>query len=36
MYFLIDLENVGIEGLRGVEYLDSDDKLTIFYSNAIK
>lgn len=36
MYFLIDLENVGIEGLRGVEYLNSNDKLTIFYSNAIK
>lgn len=34
MYFLVDFENVRSSGLRGVDYLDSSDYLTIFFSNA--
>ncbi len=34
MYFLVDFENVKSDGLRGVEYLDDSDYLTIFFSNA--
>lgn len=32
MYFLVDFENVRSHGLRGAEYLESEDYLTIFYS----
>ena len=34
MYFLVDFENVRSGGLRGVDYLDNSDYLTIFFSNA--
>lgn len=34
MYFLVDFENVRSSGLRGADYLDSSDYLTIFFSNA--
>lgn len=34
MYFLVDFENVHSEGLRGVEFLQKDDYLTLFYSKA--
>lgn len=34
MYFLIDFENVNYAGLEGLEYLDKDDTLIIFYSAA--
>lgn len=34
MYFLVDFENVRSGGLRGVNYLEENDYLTIFYSNA--
>lgn len=32
MYFLIDFENVGNEGLRGSHYLLKEDAVTIFFS----
>ena len=32
MYFLVDFENVKSNGLRGVEYLEKEDYLTIFFS----
>jgi hypothetical protein len=33
--FLVDYENVYFkEGLKGADYLNENDKLTIFYSNA--
>lgn len=32
MYFLIDFENVGNEGLRGAQYLLKEDAMTIFFS----
>lgn len=34
MYFLVDFENVRSSGLRGVDYLEDSDYLTIFYSDA--
>ena len=34
MYFLVDFENVRSGGLRGVDYLEETDYLTIFFSNA--
>ena len=34
MYFLIDFENVGNEGLRGAQYLLKEDAMTIFFSQA--
>ena len=34
MYFLVDFENVHSEGLRGVEFLQKGDYLTLFYSKA--
>lgn len=34
MYFLVDFENVRSEGLRGVDYLEDRDYVTIFFSNA--
>lgn len=34
MYFLVDFENVRSGGLRGVDYLDDSDSLTIFFSSA--
>lgn len=34
MYFLVDFENVRSGGLRGVDYLEDSDYLTIFFSNA--
>ena len=34
MYFLVDFENVRSNGLRGAEYLDKNDYLTLFYSSA--
>lgn len=34
MYFLVDFENVRSNGLRGVDYLDKDDYLTLFFSAA--
>lgn len=34
MYFLVDFENVRSGGLRGVDYLEANDYLTIFFSNA--
>ena len=34
MYFLVDFENVRSDGLRGVDYLEESDYLTIFFSNA--
>lgn len=34
MYFLVDFENVRSGGLRGVDYLDKSDYITIFFSNA--
>ena len=34
MYFLVDFENVRSGGLRGVDYLEETDYLTIFLSNA--
>ncbi len=32
MIFLVDLENVGSEGLRGARYLSWEDEVIIFYS----
>ena len=34
MYFLIDFENVGSEGLKGAEYLLKEDTVIIFFSRA--
>ncbi len=34
--YLIDFENVGETSLNGIEDLNSDDKVYIFYSNKIK
>lgn len=34
MYFLVDFENVRSNGLRGVDYLDKNDYLTLFFSAA--
>lgn len=34
MYFLVDLENVHSEGLRGAEFLKKSDSLTLFFSEA--
>lgn len=34
MYFLVDFENVGNEGLRGAEYLQKEDTVIIFFSRA--
>ena len=36
MYFLIDFENVKSDGLRGVDYLEENDYLTVFSSNAAR
>lgn len=36
MYFLVDFENVRSGGLRGVDYLEDSDYLTIFFSNAAR
>lgn len=36
MLFLVDYENVGNAGMRGCEYLDAQDHLIIFYSEAKK
>lgn len=33
MYFLVDFENVRSNGLRGVDYLNKDDYLTLFFSS---
>lgn len=33
MNYLIDYENVNVEGLNGIELLDLDDKVDIFYSD---
>lgn len=35
MYFLVDFENVKSSGLRGAEYLEAGDYLTIFFSEAV-
>lgn len=35
MYFLIDFENVKSSGLRGTDYLEEADFLTIFYSDTV-
>lgn len=32
MYFLIDFENTGSSGLKGVEYLTEEDRICIFFS----
>lgn len=34
IHFMIDFENVGSRGLQGAEYLQTDDSVTIFYSQA--
>lgn len=34
MYLLVDFENVRSGGLRGVDYLEEGDYLTIFFSDA--
>jgi hypothetical protein len=34
MYFLVDFENVRSGGLRGVDYLEQSDYITLFFSNA--
>lgn len=34
MYFLVDFENVRSNGLRGADYLDKNDYLTLFFSSA--
>lgn len=36
MLFLIDFENVGCTGMRGCEYLNEQDHVIIFYSDAKK
>lgn len=33
IHFMVDFENVRNSGLRGCEYLNPDDQVTIFYSN---
>lgn len=33
MHFMIDYENVNYAGLKGIEYLSPEDKITIFYSD---
>ena len=35
MYFLVDFENVRSGGLRGVDYHEGSDNLTMFFSNAV-
>lgn len=34
MYFVIDYENVNYEGLEGTEFLEKEDTISFFYSNA--
>lgn len=34
IHFMIDFENIGSRGLQGAEYLQQDDSVTIFYSQA--
>lgn len=34
MYFLVDFENVRSNGLRGADYLNKNDYLTLFFSSA--
>lgn len=34
MYFLVDFENVRSNGLRGTDYLDKNDYVTLFFSSA--
>ena len=34
MYFMIDYENTGGQGLKGAEYLEPEDKVIIFYSKS--
>ena len=36
MLFLIDYENVSNPGMKGSEYLDSEDYVILFYSDAKK
>ena len=36
MYFLVDFENVRSNGLRGTDYLDKNDYLTLFFSSAAR
>ena len=36
MLFLIDYENVGNAGMKGCNYLDAQDQLIVFYSEAKK
>lgn len=36
MLFLVDYENVGCSGMRGSEYLDVNDHMILFYSDAKK
>lgn len=36
MLFLVDYENVGCNGMRGSEYLNEQDRVIIFYSDARK
>lgn len=36
MLFLIDYENVGNAGMKGCDYLDAQDQLIVFYSEAKK
>ena len=33
--YLIDFENVGNEGLRGIELLEKEDAVHIFYNEAV-
>ena len=35
MYFLIDFENVGSEGLKGAEYLLKEDTVIIFSARPV-
>ena len=34
MYFLIDYENVNYAGLEGTEFLEKDDTISFFFSDA--
>ena len=34
IHFMVDFENVGNRGLQGIEYLNADDALTMFYSQS--
>ena len=34
IHFMIDFENIGSRGLQGAEFLQADDSVTIFYSQA--